>query len=321
MPPAAVSYRLRAPALPGPASGKPAIAVAACRLAALVVLAASPGAALAQTGSASLSIASGSGDPGATGIVLAVSLASQAGAQVSGLNVDLSFDGSRLSVPSGPCNNVVAVVSGSAAQSAGKAILCSRPSASTVRIILFGLNQDAIPDGPVALITFEVLPGAPAGSSTLDLHNGAASAPDGSGVPLDLTDGAFSVNAPPANATATATHTPLSTAPPTAAGAAGGAAPHGGTAAAEPPSPTPWSALGEIPPEVETAAVATGTALAEAERARADSTATASAAEGTPTVSRVLVGSVGLIVFLIILGSIAYFAWRSRSAGPPSTEA
>lgn len=176
-------------------------------LAALALAAAFPAA--AQTLQAVLSVASGSGLPGATGVSIPVSLTSQGGAHVAGLNFDLNFDASRVEVPTGTCNGI-AVALGSAAASADKSISCSHPSSSSVRVIIFGLNTNVISDGPVAVVTFDVLAGAAPGTFALTLSNWAASDPDGQGVPVTTSDGSFTVLTPPATSTPTAT-----TAPPT----------------------------------------------------------------------------------------------------------
>ena len=104
---------------------------------------------------ASLSVGSGSGLPGATNISIPVSLASLGGAQVTGLNFDLSFNSSRLSVGS--------VTIGSAASSAGKSLSWSQPAANRIRVIIVGFNATAIPDGTVAVVSINVLGGARGG--------------------------------------------------------------------------------------------------------------------------------------------------------------
>lgn len=333
---------------------------------------AAPMSALAQDGSATLAAGNGSGDPGDTGVVVAVSLSSQSGAEVSGLNFDLSYDAGRLSVGN--------VTIGGAASAAGKSLAWSQPSAGTARVIIFGVNQTAIGDGTVANVSFDVLPGAAPGVSGLDLHNAAATSPTGGGIPLSLDDGSFTVNAPPASPTSPATATPSSTASstsvvvlsPTATGTSTRtptrtatrtvtrtpsrtptrtASPTGPSltpsrtstpSATNPPgaatatasrtsivtavaSPTASSTLlpgvtqtpasatappaaslvpGAIPPEIETAAVATGTALAELELGvSATGTALAVANPG-PTPPARLAPFSTVILFLVGLAAV-----------------
>ncbi len=155
-----------------------------------------------------LSVGSGSGLPGTTGISIPVSLTSQGGAQVAALNFDLNFDASRVRVPSGTCSGVVAVALGSAADRAEKLISCSRPSSRTVRVMILGLNTNVIPDGPVAVVRFDVLAGAAPGTFALTLSSTIASDPGASSVPVATSDGSFTVLAPPATSTPTATTVP-----------------------------------------------------------------------------------------------------------------
>lgn len=169
-----------------------------------VVLLLLPMGTAAQTPIAALSVGSGSGLPGATGIHIAVSLDSQGGAQVAGLNFDLTFDSSRLTV--------AGVNVGSAASSVGKLLSWSQPEANRIRVIIIGVNQTAIPDGTVATISFDVLGAASPGTSALTLSSTAATDPTGNPVAVDVVNGSFEVLAPPATNTATATATSTSTA-------------------------------------------------------------------------------------------------------------
>ncbi len=173
-------------------------------LLAAMLLLLSPLKAGAQTPEALLSVGSGSGLPGATGISVPVSLVSTGGAQVAGLNFDLSFDSSRLAVGN--------VTIGSAASGAGKSLSWSQPAANRIRVIIVGFNASAIPDGTVANVIFNVLGGAAAGTTTLALSSMAASDSGGTPVPVNGSDGSFEVLAPAATNTMTATATvPTST--------------------------------------------------------------------------------------------------------------
>ncbi len=163
--------------------------------------------AAAQAPQAVLSAGGGSALPGATGITVPVNLTSESGARVAGLNFDLGFDASRVEVPAGSCNGV-AVALGPAAAGAGKLISCSRPGSSSIRVIIFGFNDQIIPDGSVALVTFNVLAGAAPGTIPLSLSNAAATDPGGNPVTLSLSNGSFTVSALPNSPTATNTGPP-----------------------------------------------------------------------------------------------------------------
>jgi hypothetical protein len=167
--------------------------------------------AAAGSPTAVISAGSGSGNPGDTNISVQVRLNSQDGARVAGLNFDLSYDVSRL--------NVSNVTIGSAASPAGKTMSWSRPSSDTVRVIIFGLNQDTIPNGTVANVIFNVLVGAAPGTSSLTLSHAAATDPSGGGIGVNLNNGSFTVLSPPATTTPTSapTDTPVVTSTPTSA--------------------------------------------------------------------------------------------------------
>jgi hypothetical protein len=165
-----------------------------------------PVGAAAQSPIASLSVDSGSGLPGATGISLPVSLSSQGGALVNGVNFDLTFDSNRLAI--------AGVTIGSAASSVGKGFGWSQPSGNRIRVIIYDMSgaNTPIPDGTVTVVTFNVLSNAAPGTSSLSLGNAvAASPPPITSIPADTTNGTFDVLAPPATNTATATSTPSPT--------------------------------------------------------------------------------------------------------------
>lgn len=175
--------------------------ILATTLAALAMAAAFP--AVAQTPQAVLSVGSGSGHPGQSGVDVTVSLASQGGAQVAGLNFDLSFDSSRVSVAS--------VRIGSAAAAAEKTLSWSGPTSNPIRVMIFGVNLKVIGDGPVAVVTFDVLAQATPGTFALALSNAAATDPAGNKVDVTTTDGSFTVPAPTATPTSTVTPTRTAT--------------------------------------------------------------------------------------------------------------
>jgi hypothetical protein len=141
------------------------------------------GGATAGSPKAMISVGSSSGKPGDTNISVPVSLKSRGGAQVVGLNFDLTFDDNQL--------NVVDVTIGSAASSAGKFISWAQLSSDRVRVIIFGLNQDPIPNGNVANVIISVLVDAAPGISYLTLDNTAATDQHGEGIDIKLGNGSF----------------------------------------------------------------------------------------------------------------------------------
>ena len=231
------------------------------------------------SGGVQLSAGSASGDPGDT-VTIPISIDSASGVEVSGLNFDLSFDASRLTLDH--------VSAGPAATSAEKSVSSSTPSSGTVRVIVFGLNQTAIPDGTLVNVFFEIKAGSAPGTIALPLGNAAASSPAGSSVPISTSAGSLTIQAPPPTAvptssatstltpsllptntaTATKTSTAANTAAPTTTIAPSGTVP---------PSPTPTSS--QIPPTAsptQPGPTATNTQLS----------ATATGAQGSPTTTR-----------------------------------
>lgn len=190
-------------------------------IAAFVMVLALAGRAAAQTPTAEIDVGNGSGDPGDTGIVVTVSLNSVDGAEVTGINFDLSYDSASVTVPTGSCNNLaISLASAVANPPPDKSISCSHPSGNTVRVIIFGMNAEPIPDGTIVSVTFNVLLTASPGSFSLSLSNVAATDAGGGGVATSLSDGTFTVNAPPPTdtpiPTATLTPTPTPTNTPSA---------------------------------------------------------------------------------------------------------
>jgi hypothetical protein len=149
------------------------------------VLLAWPSGTAAQAPIASLSVGNASGLPRTSGVAVPVGLASQGGAEVTGLSFDLTFDATRLSV--------AGVSLGSAAASAEKSLSWNLVSANRIRVIIFGVNQSAIPDSSVAIVSFNVPAGAPVGTSALTLSNTVASDRYGMPVVQDTSNGSFRV--------------------------------------------------------------------------------------------------------------------------------
>ncbi|GMR10522.1 MAG: hypothetical protein BMS9Abin28_1343 [Anaerolineae bacterium] len=176
-----------------------------------ILLLALTGSAAAQSALAVISIGSDSGNPGDT-VIVPISLASQGGAQVAGVNFTLSFDGSRLAVSQ--------IDTGSAASAAGKSVSWSPMPTCTgsCSIIVAGLNRNVISDGVIAQVHFDVLSGASSGTSSLTLSSAVATNPSATPIPASVTNGSFQV-IPPTNTpapTATFTNTPTPSNTPTA---------------------------------------------------------------------------------------------------------
>jgi hypothetical protein len=208
----------------------------------LILLLTLMGDSAAGSPTAVISAGSGSGKPGDTNISAPINLQSQDGAQVAGMNFDLSFDDKRMDVSN--------VTIGSSASSAGKIISWSRPSSDTLRVIIFGLNQDPIPSGTVANVIFNVLESSAPGTSPLTLSHAAATDPSGGGIGIKLNHGSFTVLTPPATTTPTIAPTdpPVATSTPTSAPTDPPIPTHTSTIAPTvSPTPTVTTSLGPSP--------------------------------------------------------------------------
>ena len=103
-------------------------------------------------------------------VVVPVQLAS-AGFQVAAVQFDITFDSSVMSF---------AASAGSSASSASKTVNNADVTPAILRIVLSGLTQDSIPDGP--LVSLFITPVSSGFSGTLNLSNVSASDPSGTGV-------------------------------------------------------------------------------------------------------------------------------------------
>jgi Cohesin domain/Putative binding domain, N-terminal/Viral BACON domain len=133
---------------------------------------------------ADLSVASVTGSAG-TSLTTTVSLSNSAG-KISALQFDLSYDPVAISV--------VPTIT-SAASAAGKSLSSSNPAAGVTRILLVGLNQTALGDGPIVNLALSLVANAGYGSYGLTFSNVSAS--DANGAVLSLTAANSTVTIPP----------------------------------------------------------------------------------------------------------------------------
>lgn len=134
----------------------------------------------AQT--ASLSVASGSGCPGA---LVSIPIALGGGANPAGVQWDLTY----------PSADLVAqtVTLGSAA--GGKTIDCVESTGATTwaTCLIYGIDQNSIPNGTVADVLFEIQAGTSASSVSIQPANLFAVAPAGGAIPVSGTGGTVTV--------------------------------------------------------------------------------------------------------------------------------
>ena len=166
----------------------------------------------AWTGSAAeLSVGREHGLPGQTGVSMPVTLAPGAGEKVGGVQFELTFDDRYL--------HVETVSAGPAATRASKDLYFSTVAPGTVRVIVAGLNQNAVDSGVIAHALLDVMADAPHGEQPVSLGEAVLSDPAGRGIPVKGFSGAVVI---------------------------GGAAASRGTAATEPARAPPAHARGRF---------------------------------------------------------------------------
>lgn len=123
--------------------------------------------------------------PGQTLVPVPILLANGLDDAVSGIEVDVEFDPTVLTLKS--------VTTGAAASSAGKHVSSNILDSGITRVIVAGLNQDAIEDGDVAVVSFAVLADAVAGASDIALSDPRLVSPIGTEVPVEAVAGSVTV--------------------------------------------------------------------------------------------------------------------------------
>jgi uncharacterized protein (TIGR03437 family) len=133
---------------------------------------------------ADLSIPLQVGGQGAS-ILVPVSFASH-GESVSGLQFDLSFDDSAMSL---------AAVVGEAARSSTKTLHVAALNSNRYRFLITEFNDDVISDGDVVELFVSVKPGAALGKYSIRFQSAIATDPSGQPVASSTSDGTLSVEA------------------------------------------------------------------------------------------------------------------------------
>ena len=129
--------------------------------------------------------------PGGGGIVQ-VSYSSLTN-KVSGLQFDIGFDSSALSV---------VVLSGPAIRSASKDLYGADLGAGLHRILVAGLNQNSLSDGPILTLFVNVLPTASAGTSAITIQNALGADPSGNAVAIPSASAAITISGKPGDVSA-----------------------------------------------------------------------------------------------------------------------
>jgi len=133
---------------------------------------------LASAGTANISLTEVAADSQG-GAVVEVALAS-AGQVLSAVQFDISYQSQALVFSVSPVGTLAIQ---------GKSVWTSSPQPGLERILIVGLNQNALIDGVLATLSIQVTGGASPGVYPLGLTNAVASDPTGGPVPLSTGDG------------------------------------------------------------------------------------------------------------------------------------
>lgn len=135
----------------------------------------------AQTAGATLTIGQGNGHIGTFGVVVPISLTSSSGINVAALNFDIQFDATKLAV--------LDVTLGAAAAAAAKEVHFATPTTGTLRVVIYGINQNRIGNGVIANAVFDVAMSVSEGTIPLTLANVVAASPEATAVPATNVNG------------------------------------------------------------------------------------------------------------------------------------
>jgi hypothetical protein len=125
------------------------------------------------------------GVPGQTGVRVPVTLSPGAGEAVAGMQFDVMYAAAVFPV--------VQAAAGPVAEAAGKQVFWSAPEAGRIRVVVAGLNQNAMAGGVAVNLLFSIAEDAPENAYLVALGNVLLAAPDGKSVPAQPANGAIYV--------------------------------------------------------------------------------------------------------------------------------
>jgi len=123
-------------------------------------------------------------------VPLAISFSSE-GERVVGLQFELVFDGSALSLAS---------VTGDAVRTSGKSLYVAPLASNRTRFLVWEFNQDPISDGTLVNLFVNIQAGATLGVSQIKLEAALASDADGNPLTLTTSDGSVTIQSAPGSA-------------------------------------------------------------------------------------------------------------------------
>ncbi len=113
--------------------------------------------------------------PGERHVPLPVNLFAGPGDEISAIQFDIVFDPFTFALPE--------ILPGEAADAAGKMLSVNMLMPGVLRVLVAGLNQDSIPEGPLAYLLFDVAQDAPPGAYMV--WPASAAATDGYGIAME----------------------------------------------------------------------------------------------------------------------------------------
>lgn len=132
-----------------------------------------------------LAVGHGKAQPGDAAVTVPLTLTVSPGDTVAALQADVGFDPDVL--------NLSSVTAGPSATAANKNVSFSVQAPGSVRLIIAGLNQNALPDGVVADMVFDVKQNTIAGFQAILLDNVLAADPTGVSVPVNAVSGGITI--------------------------------------------------------------------------------------------------------------------------------
>lgn len=138
---------------------------------------------------ATLTAGDASGYPDLTDVPVDIELETDDGEKVAGLQFDLVFDSTAVSVADFQI--------GPAAANADKELVWSLVESGRARVIISAVNQDPIPDGTVATGLFDIASDAPLDETPLELDEVIMSDPDAEAVPATGVAGSIQIQDEP----------------------------------------------------------------------------------------------------------------------------
>lgn len=140
---------------------------------------------VAKAGAATLGLGSANGTPGGAAVVLPLTLAPDTGETVVAFQLDLGFDATFLTLAN--------VTLGPASTAASKTLSVNTLGPGAVRVLVAGINQNAIAAGDVLDVSVQVKAGA-TGTSNIALGNVVLADPNGHSVPVTTANGTITAD-------------------------------------------------------------------------------------------------------------------------------